>query len=241
MRRIVYLGGFVPAGEELSEHLASRAEVGDTLTDTTATAAVDVVWLRAAVILGAGSASFELIRHLVERLPVVPLPRWMRHDVAPIAVDDVLRYLVAAADPDVLPAGNYDISNGQTMTYASLIREFASISGHRRWWLPLAGISARRAAPIVAALTPIPTDLITDLVASLDNTMDSHDDRIRTFIADPPAGLTTTADAIRRSTRDRIDTGAADLVDPLGLTTHDPAWAGGRGRKGSDRKGSVRK
>ena len=129
--RIVYLGGFVPAGEELSEHLESRAEVGEALDST----AVDLVWLRAAVILGAGSTSYELIRYLAERLPIIPLPAFMNHPVAPIAVDDVLRYLAAAGDPAQVPPGHYDISNGQTLTYRDLIKQYAQRRNLRRWWI----------------------------------------------------------------------------------------------------------
>lgn len=230
VQRIVYLGGFVPAGEELSEHLASRAEVGETLTEITDPSAADTVWLRAAVILGAGSTSFELIRYMVERLPVVPLPRWMRHDVTPVAIDDVLRYLVAAGDRNAVPAGSYDISNGQTVTYAALIKAFARLGGHRRWWLPVRGVTPRMAAPIVAAITPIPKSLVADLVASLGNTMDSDDRRIRTFVPDPPAGLTTTDDAIVRSTRDSAVVSTTEQTDPLALASTDPDWAGGRHR-----------
>src|ERR1700749_1896620 len=104
MGRIVSLAEFVPAGEKLSEHLASRADVGDALGEREQ---ADLVWLRAAIILGAGSTSFELIRHIVDRFPIIALPTWMNHAVAPIAVDDVLYYLNAAADPLLLPAGSY--------------------------------------------------------------------------------------------------------------------------------------
>lgn len=223
--RIVYLGGFVPAGEELSEHLESRADVGEALNST----AVDLVWLRAAVILGAGSTSYELIRYLAERLPIIPLPKFMTHPVAPIAVDDVLGYLTAAADPDVVPPGHYDISNGESLTYSDLIRQYAEHQHLRRWWVPLPFISAGLAAPLVSMLTPIPRDMVADLVQSLRNTMDSHDHAIRDLVPDPPAGLTVLSTAIdRASTSEGFKArGVSESPDPLQLTTTDPRWAGG--------------
>lgn len=222
--RIVYLGGFVPAGEELSEHLASRADVGDALDRQ-----ADLVWLRAAVILGAGSTSYELVRYMAERLPIVPLPGWMNRTVAPIAIDDVLHYLLAAADPDLLPDGHYDISNGQDLSYSDLIRQYASHHNLHRWWINLTGISPRFAAPLVALLTPIPREMVADLVQSLGNSMHSDDQSIRSLVPDPENGLTTLQDAISRSKVDNSFTarGVCETTDPLHLTTTDPEWAGG--------------
>ena len=221
--RVVYLGGFVPAGEDLSEHLDSRADVGEALSRTT----VELVWLRAAVILGAGSTSYELVRYLAERIAVVPMPSWMQHAVAPIAIDDVLRYLVAAAGP--LPAGSYDISNGERLTYADVIRRYAEVQGLRRLWLPMPGVSPKLAGPVVAELTPIPKDLVVDLVASLMNTMDADESRIRELVPDPPGGLTTLDAAIERAAIDDgfEARGVCATDDPLQLTDTDPEWAGG--------------
>jgi uncharacterized protein YbjT (DUF2867 family) len=223
--RVVYLGGFVPDGEELSDHLESRADVGDALSRSP----VDLVWLRAAVILGAGSTSYELVRYLAERLPVVPMPRWMRHIVAPIAVDDVLRYLVAAADPAVLPRGSYDISNGETLTYADVIKRYAQVRGLHRAWLDVRWVRPGLAAPVVARLTPIPGDLVADLVQSLANSMSSDDHRIRRYVPDPPDGLTSLTDAIERAALEPsfVPAGVLATADPLQLTDTDPDWAGG--------------
>lgn len=232
--RIVYLGGFVPTGEELSEHLESRAEVGEALDAT----AVELVWLRAAVILGAGSTSYELIRYLADRLPIVPLPAFMTHPVAPTAVDDVLRYLAAAADPAAVPAGHYDISNGEDLTYRDLIRQYAAHQQLRRWWVPLPFISAAIAAPLVSMLTPIPKELVADLVQGLGNTMNSTDHTIRRLVPDPPTGLTSLSAAIDRATTGGSFTarGVYNTEDPLQLALTDPQWAGGDAyRKGAPR------
>jgi len=106
VKRIVYLGGFVPADEGLSEHLASRAEVADALTVEDGP---ELVWLGAAMIIGAGSTSFEMMRYVGDRFPVMPIPDWMTNPIDPISVRDVLHYLVAAADAAQVPAGAYDI------------------------------------------------------------------------------------------------------------------------------------
>ena len=96
VRRIVYLGGFVPDDHTLSEHLAGRAEVASALT---VEGGPELVWLGAAVIIGAGSTSFELVRYVGDRFWVIPLPPWADHDIDPISIRDALHYLVAAADP----------------------------------------------------------------------------------------------------------------------------------------------
>ena len=186
--RIVYLGGFVPDGEHLSEHLESRADVGDALG---ADAGVELVWLRAAVILGAGSTSFELVRHIADRYPVIALPTWMNNPMTPIAIDDVLYYLTAAADRLLLPAGAYDISNGERVSYADLLKAYSRSSGLRRAWVPFPPVPPRWVAAIASRLTPLPRELTADLITSLPNTMTSRDHRIRDLVPDPPdAGQT---------------------------------------------------
>ena len=114
--RIVYLGGFVPEDGELSEHLTSRAEVAAALSIE---GGPEVVWLGAAMIIGAGSTSFEMLRYVGDRFVLIPLPEWMDNPMDPISIRDVLYYLVAAADADRVPAGAYDIAGPETTTYAS--------------------------------------------------------------------------------------------------------------------------
>ena len=129
LRRIVYLGGLIPpAAEQVSRHLSSRDLVGHVLASGT----VDTVRLRAAAIIGAGSTPFELMRHLVDRLPVVPLPPFMSRPMQPIGIHDVLHYRVASADPKALPAGQYDIAGDRITTYAGLVRTYAEVANLRR-------------------------------------------------------------------------------------------------------------
>jgi uncharacterized protein YbjT (DUF2867 family) len=219
--RIVYLGGFVPPQEDLSEHLESRADVGDALGQ----AGVELVWLRAAIVLGGGSTSYELVRHIADRVPVIPLPTWMDHPVSPIAVTDVLHYLVAAADRDLLPAGAYEVSNGERPTYAGLIKAYAAEAGLRRLWLPFPPVPPRLVATIASWLTPLPRELTADLVMSLPNSMDSHDDRIRSIVPDPDGGLTSSREALRRAHQGSRTSGVGSSADTLHRVSTDPAWS----------------
>jgi uncharacterized protein YbjT (DUF2867 family) len=227
--RIVYLGGFVPADLEVSTHLRSRARVGEVL----AAGAVDTVLLRAAVILGAGSTSFEIIRHLVDRLPVVPLPPFMDHQVQPIGISDVLHYLVAAADPAVLPAGAYDIAGEERTTYAGLARIYAAAAGSRRIFLPVPLVPPDFAAAVMGPLMPVPNELVADLVRSLVTSMVSSDRRIEQFVDRPFGGLATIEEAIHRALQRYLSTPAPrvavhDLHDPMALADSDAEWAGDR-------------
>ncbi len=135
VRRIVYLGGLTPAGEQLSPHLRSRKEVGRILLDS----GVPTVVLQAAVILGSGSASFEMLRHLTERLPVMVVPRWVDTRIQPIAIRDVLRYLAAAADIPAEVSRRFDIGGPDVLTYSDMMHRYAAVAG-----LPHGGCSACR-------------------------------------------------------------------------------------------------
>ena len=142
--RIVYLGGFVPDGDELSEHLASRAEVAEALTLDDGP---EVVWLGAAMIIGAGSTSFEMLRYVGDRFLVIPMPPWAHNPMDPISISDVLYYLVAAADRDTVPAGAYDIHGSETTTYGELLLTYARLSGKWRARAPGAGRATCRWCP----------------------------------------------------------------------------------------------
>src|SRR5439155_25616891 len=123
--RLVYLGGLYPEGEDLSRHLDSRREVGEILLAS----GVPTTVLRAAVILGSGSASFEMLRYLTERLPGMITPRWVDNRVQPIGVRDVLRYLVGAADlpPDV--SRGFDVGGPDVLTYRDMMQRYARVAG----------------------------------------------------------------------------------------------------------------
>ncbi len=223
VRRIVYLGGFVPEGEELSEHLASRADVGEALSVD----GVEVVWLRAAIVIGAGSTSYEMLRYLADRLPVLPLPSWLSHPVQPIAVDDVLFYLLAARS--TVPPGSYDIGGPDTVPYQDLLFAYVEAAGLTRVGLRTPGVPTGLAGRVIGKIIPIPDALAEDLVGSLHNTMTTSEDRIVDIAGEPEGGRTTIADAMRRSVQGRVGTppGVSELKDPLRLAVTDAAWSGG--------------
>ncbi|TXS31659.1 NAD-dependent epimerase/dehydratase family protein, partial [Streptomyces sp. ms191] len=128
VRRIVYLGGLTPRGiaeRELSPHLRSRAEVGRILADS----GVPTTVLRAAVIIGSGSASFEMLRYLTERLPVMVTPSWVRTRIQPIGVRDVLRYLVGSATMPADVSRAFDIGGPDVLTYLDMMRRYAAVAG----------------------------------------------------------------------------------------------------------------
>jgi len=230
VRRVVYLGGLAPAGEELSPHLRSRGEVGQIMLEEGAPAAV----LRAAMILGSGSASFEMLRYLTERLPVMVTPRWVHSKIQPIAVQDVLRYLVGCATlPDEVNR-SFDIGGPDVLTYADMMRRYAQVAGLcPRSILPVPVLTPRLSSLWVGLVTPIPGSLARPLVESLRHDVVCGEHDIAAHVPDPPAGLVGFERAVElaltriraAAVATRWSSAVADAPsDPLPT---DPQWAGG--------------
>ncbi len=226
--RIVYLGGFVPDGDELSEHLTSRAEVAHALS---VDGGPDVVWLGAAMIIGSGSTSFEMLRYVGDRFLVMPLPDWMTNPIDPISIRDVLYYLVAAADADTVPAGAYDIFGPETTTYRDLLTAYAKAKGQWRAVVPIPAIDTALASHVTAFALPVPGGLAADLVESLDHPMMASDDGLRDLVPDPPGGLLAVDEAITRALASHRPRPVNELADPHHLADTDPVWAGGDTRR----------
>ena len=229
--RIVYLGGLDPQGERLSEHLASRAEVGRVLLASGVPTAV----LRAGVIIGSGSASFEMLRYLTERLPVMVTPRWVHSRIQPIAIRDVLRYLVGCADlpSDVNRA--FDIAGPDVLTYLDMMQRFAAVAGlKRRRILPVPVLSPSLSSHWVNVVTPVPRSLARPLVESLRNTAVASEHDIAAYVPDPPAGLIGYERALELALTkiQNLDVptswaSAATRGAPSDPLPSDPDWAGG--------------
>ncbi|WP_410580964.1 SDR family oxidoreductase [Amycolatopsis sp. lyj-108] len=228
-RRLVYLGGIVPDDEELSPHLASRAEVGRVLLDS----GVPAVVLQAAVIIGSGSASFEMLRYLTERLPAMITPRWVHNRIQPIAIRDVLHYLVHAADLPPEVNGAFDIGGPDVLTYLDMMRRYAVVAGlPRRAVVPVPVLTPWLSAQWVNLVTPVPKSIAVPLIESLVHEVVCHDHAIAEHIPDPEAGLTHYEHAVELAlTRIRnadVPTRWSDAStapsDPL---PSDPEWAGG--------------
>jgi uncharacterized protein YbjT (DUF2867 family) len=222
--RIVYLGGFVPDDDELSEHLTSRAEVAHALSIE---GGPDVVWLGAAMIIGSGSTSFEMLRYVGDRFLFIPLPAWSANPIDPISISDVLYYLVAAADSAKVPAGAYDIYGPETTSYGDLLRSYARLSGKWRAELPIPVVDTSVVSWMTAAVLPVPGGLASDLVESLDHPMMASDAHLKEFVPDPPGGLVCIDEAISRSLSSDRPRPVNDLADPHHLADTDPTWAGG--------------
>ncbi|MER7830276.1 SDR family oxidoreductase [Streptomyces sp. NPDC095602] len=234
VRRLVYLGGLTPGGvpeSALSPHLRSRAEVGRILLDS----GVPTTVLRAAVILGSGSASFEMLRYLTERLPLMVTPRWLRTRIQPIAVRDVLRYLVGSADmpPDVNRA--FDIGGPDVLTYRDLMARYAAVAGlPRRVILPVPLLTLRLSSLWVGLVTPVPASLARPLADSLRHEVVCREHDIARYVPDPP-GTPLGVDealalALRRIREARVTTrwsSASVPGAPSDPLPTDPDWAGG--------------
>ncbi|MDT5015678.1 MAG: hypothetical protein QOD39_1838 [Mycobacterium sp.] len=224
VRRIVYLGGFVPDEDDLSEHLTSRAEVAGALS---VDGGPDVVWLGAAMIIGSGSTSFEMLRYVGDRFWLMPMPAWSANPIDPISIRDVLYYLVAAADVDHVPAGAYDIAGPETTSYGDLMRAYARLSGQWRAELAVNGLETGVVSWMTAAVLPVPGGLASDLVESLVHPMMAAENGLRDVVPDPPGGLVGIDDAISRALASRRRGPVDALADPHHLADTDPAWAGG--------------
>lgn len=231
VKRIVYLGGIAAGDEKLSPHMSARAITGEILRSS----GVPTVELRAGVVIGSGSASFEMLRHLTERLPVMVTPKWLKNRIQPIAIRDVLRYLVGSATIDSSVNRDFDIGGPEVFTYMEMMQIYASVAGLRkRIIIPLPVLTPKLASGWIGLVTPVPVTLAKRLVASLKHEVVARNDEIRKFVADPPGGLTDFRKAVSLAlTRIKdleVETRWSSAQTP---GTHseplptDPDWAGG--------------
>jgi uncharacterized protein YbjT (DUF2867 family) len=230
VRRIIYLGGpQPPEGGTQSAHLRSRAEVARVLLDS----AVPTAVLRAAVIIGSGSASFEMLRYLTERLPVMVTPRWVRNRIQPIAVRDVLHYLIACAGLPPEVNRGFDIGGTDVLTYLEMMQRYARVAGLRRRLIaPLRPLTPRLSAHWVGAVTPVPNKIAKPLVESLIHEAIAHEHDIAEYI--PDEGLLGFDESVRVAlgkirdanveTRWSTASGRDAAAEPL---PSDPDWSGG--------------
>jgi uncharacterized protein YbjT (DUF2867 family) len=228
VERIVYLSGVVPdvVDDELSEHIRSRREVERILRDSPAT----VVVLRAAVLLGSGSTSFEIIRQIAERMPVHTVPTWMDSLVQPIALADVLEALVGALGYDG-PSRHFDVGGPNRLPYGALIDAYASHAGLERPQVEVPLLPTSLVGTLVGSLTDVPRPTVESLIESLRHDMVAADHDFREHLLPAGYALVGLDEAFRRSLAGRA-MGAED-ADPMGPLPQDPDWAGG----GDDRPG----
>lgn len=191
LRRIIYLGGLGETSDRLSEHLRSRAEIAEILSSGGPSATV----LRAAIIIGAEGASYEMLRYLVERLPVMICPKWVDTRIQPIAVKDVLAYLVGCLlDPET--AGKrFDIGGPEIFTYREMMQEYARVRGlAKRIIIPVPVLTPLLSAYWVDLVTPVPSGIAHPLIEGLKNDVICKENEIDRYIR---LGKTPFAEAVR--------------------------------------------
>ncbi|MEY4060398.1 MAG: hypothetical protein RIQ31_60 [Actinomycetota bacterium] len=231
IKRLVYLGGIIAPTETMSPHLQARADTGEILRNC----GVPTIELRAGVVIGSGSASFEMLRYLTERLPIMTVPKWVNVRIQPIAVRDVLRYLVGASALDKSVSGVFDIGGPEVFTYKEMMQQYAEAAGlRRRIIIPVPVLTPRLSSGWVGLVTPVPYTLAKRLVESLKNEVVASDDRIRSLIADPDGGLTPFKRAVQLALTKIKDarvetrwTNASVPGTPSEPLPTDPNWAGG--------------
>ena len=180
VKRLIYLGG-LGAKETASQHLLSRIETGEILSQKDDK--IQTLWFRAAVIIGSGSASFEIIRHLVKKLPVMITPRWVNTRTQPIGVDDVLEYLVQAKDLKYSQNLIVDIGS-QASSFRSMLETTAQVMGLKRWVIPVRVFTPRLSSYWLILMTPISFNIAKELVEGLKSETVVQNDNAQRFFPD---------------------------------------------------------
>lgn len=228
--QIVYLGG-IANDKKMSKHLSSRAHTGEVL----ASGKTPVMELRAGIIIGSGSASFEMLRHLTHRLPIMTTPKWVSNRTHPIAIRDVLWYLTHAAELEKPVSGIFDIGGAEVLSYAEMMQKFAKLSGLRkRIIIRVPVLSPRLSSLWIGLVTPVPTQLARPLVGSLINEVVADPNKsIDSLIPRPPQGLIDVSTAIElaltRTNENQVETRWSDATAPTApwqKAQGDPSWAG---------------
>jgi uncharacterized protein YbjT (DUF2867 family) len=219
--RIIYLGGLGETGQGLSEHLSSRREVEVAL----GRGGVPVTVLRAAMIIGSGSASFEILRYLVERLPIMITPRWVSTESQPIAVRDVMFYLMAALETPATVGKTIDIGGPDVWSYAKVMREMASaLRLRQRLVIPVPVLTPRLSSLWIHLVTPLHSSIARPLAEGLKNrVVCRNDDALRLM----PHQCLTIREAMDAALA-KIRTGEIETAwSDAGVMPGDPSWAGG--------------
>ena len=213
VRRIIYLGGLGDVRTVLSTHLRSRMDVARELQHGT----VETTVLRAAIIIGSGSASYEIIHHLVRRLPVILIPAWAKTRCQPIAIRDVVRYLLGALETPGTAGRAFDIGGADVLTYEIMMRKLAEVLGKKRLFLPIPAFLSYPGfyAYFAGLLTPVPAPITRSLMESLRHDVVCENEDIRQVIpCDPLPYKESILEAMSREERDEIHSRWSDSYPP---------------------------
>ena len=222
VRRIVYLGGLGEDVDALSPHLRSRHEVGDLLRAS----GVPVIEFRASIVIGSGSLSFELVRALVERLPVMVTPRWVRVLAQPIAINDMLAYLIGARNLPLTGSATFEVGGPDVVSYADLMREYARQRGLRRWMIPVPVLTPRLSSLWLGLVTPLYARVGRKLIDSIRHPTVVQDRSALAQFAVRPVGVAAAiTQALRREDREFVETHWAGAMSASGVPRQ---WGGVR-------------
>ncbi|NYJ76424.1 NAD(P)H-binding protein [Allobranchiibius huperziae] len=223
--RIVYLSGIVPPvdHDELSDHISSRLEVEDILTGS----GIPTYALRAAILLGSGSTSFEIVRQLSERLPVHTVPTWMKSQVQPIAIVDAVKALAGCVDHDG-QSRSYDIGGSERMPYSDLLALFTKVAGLTRPQIEIPLLPTALVGKLAGQFADVPGSTVESLVESLHEDMVCSETDFRRDLLPEGYELVGVEAAFDRALADPADDADPAELDPVGPWPNDPDWAGGR-------------
>ncbi|BDC48538.1 oxidoreductase [Bryobacterales bacterium F-183] len=223
VKRIIYLGGLGELGSDLSEHLRSRQEVETALRST----GLPVTVLRAAMIIGSGSASFEILRYLVNRLPVMVTPKWVTTECQPISIDNVLQYLIGCLDhPHATQGETFDIGGADVLPYSAIMRIMAEeLRLPKRWIIPVPVLTPRLSSYWIHLVTPLSADIARPLAEGLRNPVVCRDKRILNIV---PQRLLSTREAIQAAFQQIESMEVETSWSMAGHIPGDPDWAGGK-------------
>lgn len=221
LKRIIYLGGLGDIRNPLSPHLHSRIKVAEELRK----GKVPVTILRAAIIIGSGSASYEIIKNLVKKLPVMLMPHWTKNRCQPIAVRDVIKYLVGVLEVPETKRKNLAIGGKDVLTYEKMLKIHSRIIHKNTIFIPFFFSNIRFYAYFASILTPVPNAITQCLIEGLKNEVFCQDDSIKRFIPfEPISYREAVIRALLREERDRVYTRWSDAYPPaheLALKLHE--------------------
>lgn len=216
VKRIIYLGGLGDVRSSLSAHLRSRIEVAEELKKGRASATI----LRAAVIIGSGSASYEIIQHLAKELTVILIPPWAKNKCQPIGVRDVIKYLVGALETTETEGRDFDIGGKEILTYEKMLKIAVRILHRRTMFVPFPFSMIRLFAYIASLITPVPNAITQCLMEGLSNEVICRDESIKKLLPfEPNSYRTAIVRAMRREDQDMVHTRWSDAYP----STHEPA------------------
>ncbi len=209
IEKIIYLGGLFEEGENLSPHLRSRRQVGNILRQS----GVPVIEFRASIIIGSGSLSFEMIRALVERLPAMITPKWVRIPAQPVFIGDVLQYLLSAIDLDVKENKIFEIGGPEIVSYSDLMTEYAKIRGLKRLMIPVPVLTPRLSGLWLGLVTPLYARVGKKLIDSIKHPTVVKDKSINDFFDIKPIGVKESIElALRNEDKEFAETRWSDSI-----------------------------